>query len=86
MNHPAANAGAIISGGKGMGHWFGIPEPTMALATAPGGISEMRVTAKILKLGVPLVTAFQVIRLAFLPVTALRVLRFVQAVKIRFNS
>ncbi len=36
----------------------------LILATAPGGLAEMCLTAKILKLGVPLVTAFQVARLA----------------------
>ncbi|MCO7083691.1 AbrB family transcriptional regulator, partial [Pseudomonas aeruginosa] len=32
----------------------GIPWPTMVLATAPGGIAEMVMTAKLLQLGVPL--------------------------------
>ncbi|MDR1163356.1 MAG: AbrB family transcriptional regulator [Candidatus Accumulibacter sp.] len=35
----------------------------LILATSPGGLSEMCITAKILKLGVPLVTSFQVARL-----------------------
>lgn len=39
-------------------HWV-----TMVLATAPGGIAEMSITAKVLQLGVPVVTAFQVCRL-----------------------
>ena len=38
--------------------------PAMILATSPGGIAEMCLTAKVLKLGVPLVTSFQVTRLA----------------------
>ena len=42
----------------------GIPWPTMVLATAPGGIAEMGLTAKLLQLGVPVVTAFHIIRLA----------------------
>jgi uncharacterized membrane protein AbrB (regulator of aidB expression) len=33
------------------------------LATAPGGIAEMSITAKVLQLGAPVVTAFQVCRL-----------------------
>jgi len=37
---------------------------TMVLATAPGGLAEMCITAKVLLLGVPLVTAYQVMRLA----------------------
>ena len=36
---------------------------TLMLATAPGGITEMAITAKVLQLGVPVVTAFQVCRL-----------------------
>lgn len=36
---------------------------TMLLATAPGGIAEMCLTARTLRLGVPLVTAFHVVRL-----------------------
>ncbi len=39
-----------------------LPVPTMVLALAPGGITEMAITAKVLQLGVPLVTAFQVSR------------------------
>ena len=37
--------------------------PAMILATAPGGLAEMCITAKVLRLGVPLVTSFQVTRL-----------------------
>lgn len=40
-------------------HWA-----TLLLGTAPGGIAEMSITAKVLQLGVPLVTAFHVTRLA----------------------
>ena len=36
---------------------------TIALGMAPGGIAEMAITAKVLQLGVPLVTAFHVTRL-----------------------
>jgi uncharacterized protein len=36
---------------------------TLVLGTAPGGIAEMSITAKVLQLGVPVVTAFQVCRL-----------------------
>ncbi len=36
---------------------------TMILGTSPGGIAEMAITAKVLQLGVPVVTAFQVCRL-----------------------
>lgn len=36
---------------------------TLLLATSPGGIAEMSITAKLLQLGAPMVTAFQVCRL-----------------------
>ena len=42
-------------------HWA-----TLILATAPGGIAEMALTAKALDLGVPIVTAFHVTRLVML--------------------
>jgi uncharacterized protein len=35
---------------------------TLLLATSPGGIAEMCITAKVLELGVPVVTAFHVVR------------------------
>lgn len=44
---------------------------TLLLATAPGGIAEMCITAKVLQLGVPVVTAFHVVRyVAVLTLTA----------------
>lgn len=44
----------------------GIHMATGALAVAPGGIAEMCVTAKVMHLGVPVVTAFQVARVVVL--------------------
>jgi uncharacterized protein len=41
----------------------GLHAATLVLGTAPGGIAEMSITAKVLQLGVPVVTAFQVCRL-----------------------
>ena len=53
------------------------------LGVAPGGISEMAITAKVLQLGVPLVTAFQVFRMVGVvlvtgPLYAYVVSRYVQ--------
>lgn len=59
--------------------------PMMVLATAPGGLSEMCITAKILKLGVPLVTTFQVTRLALVVTMSLPFWKFIQAMKRRFT-
>lgn len=58
-----------------------IPWPTMVLATAPGGIAEMGLTAKLLQSGVPVVTAFHIIRLAVVVSTVgpgFRLLRHLQ--------
>ena len=44
--------------------WASVPLPTVILGLAPGGITEMAITAKVLSLGVPLVTAFHVTRMA----------------------
>jgi membrane AbrB-like protein len=41
----------------------GVHPATMILGTSPGGITEMAITAKVLQLGVPMVTALQVCRL-----------------------
>jgi uncharacterized protein len=46
----------LLALGTGL-HWG-----TMVLGTSPGGIAEMAITAKVLQLGVPMVTAFQVCR------------------------
>lgn len=47
----------------------GIHPATAVLATSPGGIAEMSLTAKNLQLGVPIVTAFHVTRMAALVLT-----------------
>lgn len=44
----------------------GLHPATLVLATAPGGIAEMSITAKVLELGVPVVTAFHVTRVVLL--------------------
>jgi membrane AbrB-like protein len=60
-----------------LGALSGIPFPTMILATAPGGFAEMSITAKVLQLGVPLVTAFHVTRLFMLLTMTAPVFRFI---------
>jgi len=42
--------------------YTGLPLATLVAATAPGGLAEMSITAKVLNLGVPIVTAFHVMR------------------------
>jgi membrane AbrB-like protein len=50
--------------GAWLAHAAGLATATAVLATTPGGIGEMAITAKVLKLGAPIVTAFHSIRLA----------------------
>jgi uncharacterized protein len=53
----------------GLARLGAVPAATMVLATAPGGMAEMCVTAKVLQLGVPLVTAAHVTRVIILVTT-----------------
>src|SRR5918992_2849105 len=47
---------------------FGLPVATMVLATAPGGLAEMTITAQALKVSVPLVVAFHLFRVVIVNV------------------
>ena len=58
-----AMVGASALFAWGLAQWSGLHPATMLLSTSPGGIAEMAITAKVLQLGVPMVTAFQVTRL-----------------------
>lgn len=53
---------SVVFGG-GLAWATGLHPATLILGTSPGGIAEMAITAKVLQLGVPVVTAFQVCRL-----------------------
>jgi membrane AbrB-like protein len=54
----------------------GLHPGTMLLATSPGGIAEMSLTARVLRLGVPVVTAFHVSRMAVVVMTIGPLYRF----------
>ena len=56
---------AAMAVGYGISLFTDIPLATLWLGLAPGGLAEMTITAKVLNLGVPMVTAFQVSRLVF---------------------
>jgi hypothetical protein len=56
--------------GIGLAWAAGLHPATLVLATAPGGIAEMCITAKVLQLGVPIVTAFHVTRVIMLVTTS----------------
>lgn len=61
--------------GWGLAHAAGVSVQTMILATAPGGIAEMSITARVLKLGVALVTAAHVTRVMIILTFTLPVYR-----------
>jgi membrane AbrB-like protein len=54
---------ASVAFGWCMSWATGLHPATLILGTSPGGIAEMAITAKVLELGAPVVTAFQVCRL-----------------------
>jgi uncharacterized membrane protein AbrB (regulator of aidB expression) len=60
-----------------MGWATGTHPATSILATAPGGIAEMSITAKLLQLGVPIVTAFHVSRVVVLVTVSSPMYKFV---------
>jgi uncharacterized protein len=63
----------------------GLPRATLILATAPGGLAEMCITAKVLQLGVPLVTAAHVTRVVVLITTTGPTFRFARALRSRLR-
>jgi len=63
----------------------GLSVATLVLATAPGGIAEMCITAKVLQLGVPFVTAAHVSRVFLLILSTGPVYRAALAFRHRFD-
>jgi len=63
-----------------------LPVPGVILAMAPGGIAEMCITAQVLQLGVPLVTAAHVTRVLVLIVGTAPGYRAVQAFRARVRK
>ena len=53
---------ASVAAGAALAWAFGLPVATMILATAPGGLAEMTITAQALQISVPLVVAFHLFR------------------------
>lgn len=64
----------------------GLSVPSLVLAMAPGGIAEMCITAKVLQLGVPLVTAAHVARVVVLIIGTGPGYRAVQALRTWLRS
>jgi membrane AbrB-like protein len=67
----------------GLAWWSDLPVATLVLATAPGGLAEMCVTAEVLQLGVPLVTAAQVVRVIILLTTTAPIFRLLRGLRRR---
>lgn len=53
---------ASVAVGAALAWLFGLPIATMILATSPGGLAEMTITAQALQISVPLVVAFHLFR------------------------
>ena len=72
--------GIVVSAlfGAFLAYWGGLAPATMVLATAPGGIAEMCITAQVLQLGVPLVTAAHVTRVIILVTTTAPIFRLMR--------
>ncbi|MCX8005184.1 MAG: AbrB family transcriptional regulator [Burkholderiaceae bacterium] len=69
---------AAAAFGAGVARAAGLSTATAILATTPGGIGEMAITAKVLALGAPVVTAFHGIRMALLVVLIGPLFRFLR--------
>jgi membrane AbrB-like protein len=61
----------LLAGGfaLALASYTGIHPGTAILASSPGGIAEMSLTARVLHLGVPIVTAFHVTRMVAVVLT-----------------
>jgi membrane AbrB-like protein len=53
---------ASVAAGAALAWAFSLPVATMIMATAPGGLAEMTITAQALQISVPLVVAFHLFR------------------------
>jgi membrane AbrB-like protein len=63
MMHVVLLTGICTLLGLALGAAFGLDLATMVLATAPGGMAEMSITAKTMLLEVPVVVAFHLVRI-----------------------
>ena len=80
----ATAAAAVLAAGTARA--AGLPLGTMVLAMAPGGIAEMCITAKVLQLGVALVTAAHVTRVLVLIATTSPSYRMMRMLRARFRG
>lgn len=69
-------AGIVLA--LGIAAASGISVSTMIAATCPGGLAEMSITAQVLMLGVPLVTAYHVTRIIMITMVTLPLFRLLR--------
>jgi membrane AbrB-like protein len=81
----AAAMGASVAFAALLAWATGLPLASVVLATAPGGMAEMCITAKVLQLGVPLVTAAHLMRVVVLITTTGPTFRAARALRKRFQ-
>ncbi len=81
-------AAIVLSAGAALalGYFTGVAFASLLLAVAPGGIAEMCITANVLQLGVPLVTAAHVTRVVVLVSSTGAIYRAALALRSRFNA
>lgn len=60
--------------------------PTAVLALSPGGIAEMAITAKVLLLGAPFVTSYQVCRLIFVLLCSEPIFKLVEHYRVKSTN
>jgi membrane AbrB-like protein len=66
--------------------YTGLPFAALVAATAPGGLAEMSITAKVLNLGVPIVTAFHVMRVFMITLFTLPAYRVLGVIRRRVRQ
>lgn len=72
--------------GVALAYIGGVAVPTMILATAPGGVGEMGITAKVLQLGVPLVTAAHLTRVLLIVTTTAPLFNLARYARTKFRK
>jgi membrane AbrB-like protein len=77
---------AAAAGGALLAAATGLPFAAAFLAVAPAGITEMVLTAKIMRLDATAVTAFQIVRIAVIAATIIPMFRLYAAIARRVNG
>lgn len=77
---------AAASGGALLAAATGLPFAAAFLAVAPAGITEMVLTAKIMRLDATAVTAFQIVRIAVIAATIIPMFRLYAVIARRVNG